>query len=384
MADKRIEGFRWLINVANDRDSGHIVPMLALARQIKSHAPDSEILFLTDSEASHLIWREGFACIKLPSAAAIQEKLIEPSVAIPLGRMVAASVYAAFRPHVLVADASPRGGNGELAPLLASWAYRILICDGIPAQAIAAPDMQDDLRRYHLILVTPRSGQTASAFPPEVTVRGIGDMLIRSREEGLPRAEARRRLGLSADGFHVFLGLGDSNDDNQKDVFNRIVAKAQTMAGWSLIWPTAPLLRTPREPLADSRIRAVEYFPLGEVWRAFDGAITAMDGNIVAELMYNGVPTIFLPSREGIADDLQFRADRIEKHGAGWLLKSLDDAAFTAALAALGDPAWRATVSNNARELVPANGATAAAEYLLSHLKTIKNLGLAPPLIQKS
>lgn len=373
------QGYRWLIHATNGWGLGHVARTLALARQIRARSPKSEILFLTNSEASNLIWREGFASVKLPSAQSIHQGLIESRIAIPLGRALTASVAAAFRPQVLVSDTFPLGGNSELLPMLASWAHRILIYREVPKTVVEVPEIQEILRRYHLILSAHHPGQVPMSFPPSVKVKEVGDMLIRSRDEGLPREEARRRLGLPIDGFHVFFGLGGGGDDRYKEFFERIVAKAQSMAGWTLVWPVPPLLRKSGETAVDSRVKAVSYFPLAEVWQAFDGAITFMGANTLAELMHNGVPTIFLPPREGMADDQRSRADRIGKHGAGWVLKSLDDAALTAAFSALADSGWRAAASNNARKLVPINGAAAAAEFLLSYLKTIKNPGLAPP-----
>jgi len=373
--------YRWLIHATNGWGLGHVVRTLALARQIRARSPKSEILFLTNSEASNLIWREGFASVKLPSAQSIHQGLIENRIAIPLGRALTAGVAAAFRPQVLISDTFPLGGNTELLPMLASWAHRILIYREVPQAVVSAPEIQEILRRYHLILSAHQPGQAPMTFPPEVKVREVGDILIRSRDEGLPRDEARRRLGLPIDGFHVFFGLGGGGDDRYMEFFERIVAKAQSMAGWTLVWPVPPLLRKSGETAVDSRVKAVSYFPLAEVWRAFDGAITFMGANTLAELMHNGVPTIFLPPREGMADDQRSRGDRIAKHDAGWLLKSLDDDALAAAFTALADSEWRAAVSANARKLVPANGAVAAAEFLLSYLKTIKNLGLAPPYV---
>ncbi len=333
MADTRPEAWRWLIGATSGSEWENIVGALALARQIKARARNSEILFFTDSEASTLTWREGFACVKVPSAEAIMRGDIDAIVADLLGRTIAASVYAAFRPHVVVADTFPLGRGNELTPLLASWAYRVLIHRNVSLKAVQRPEIQDALRRYHLILVSHRAGQAAAPFPPEVPVREIGDMLIRSREEGLPQAEARRRLGLPAEGFCVFLNFGAAGDGNYKAFFERVVAKAQTMRGWTLVWPVPPFLRTPGDWIGDGRVHAVRYFPLGEVWQAFDGAITLMGANTMAQLMHNGIPTVFLPPREGMAEDQHARADRVAQHGPGWLLQRFDDAELAGAFA---------------------------------------------------
>lgn len=374
------ESYRWLIHATNGWGLGHVARTLALARQIRARAPRSEFLFLTNSEASNLIWREGFPSVKTPSAQAVHLGLIESKVAIPMGRALAASVYAAFRPHVIVSDTFPLGGNNELPPLLTSWAQKVIVYREVQAEAYRQQSTQDMLRRYDIFLIAHAPGEAKVTLPGNLTVKECGDMLIRSREEGLPRAEARRRLGLPEDGFFIYLGLGGGGDSEYRAMFERVVAHAADMPGWKLVWAAPPLLRGGMPESADGRIREVRYFPLGEVWNAFDGAISLMGANTVAELLHNGVPSVFLPPRGGLHDDQAARGRRVMEGRAGWVMDSLDDDACKAAFAALADPAWRKEAAANGPKLVPVNGAAAAAEFLLKHLSGIENLGLAPRL----
>ena len=162
----------------------------------------------------------------------------------------------------------------------------------------------------------------------------------------------------------IYIGLGGGGDANLNDYYERIVAKAASRPDWHFVYSVAPLLRGPMPP-ARPNLHFVKYFPLAEVWHAFDGAITLRGANTTAELLHNGIPTIFLPPRGSLFDNQAGRGQRIMKAEAGFVAASLDDAELDAAFAALGDPAWRKKISINARKMIPENGAEFAAEFLL-------------------
>lgn len=377
MTRKKPPALRWLVYATNGWGLGHITRTMALARQIKRRAPDSEFLFVTNSEASNLTWREGFACVKLPSVHAIDYGFIERDVAVPLGRALTANVYAAFRPHVLLSDSYAVGGNTELAPLVYSQVQKVLIHREVTKEVRESSLTHYLLGLYDLILVPHEPGETEISVPKGVPVKETGHMMIRSREEALPRAEARRRLGLPADGFLVFVGLGGGGDYKYQEYLDRILAEMKALPGWTLVCAAPPLLRDSAARSAAEGLHVIQYFPLAEAWNAFDAAITLRGTNTTAELLHNGIPTVFMPVREGLVDDQAARGARIAKAKAGWVMTSFDGAELEAAVAAIADPGWRAATAANARRMIPENGAEAAADFLLDHLSKIENLGRA-------
>jgi spore coat polysaccharide biosynthesis predicted glycosyltransferase SpsG len=58
---------RWLFIAQDGWGLGHVSRQLGLARQLRRLRPRDEYLFLTYSNATHLIAAEGFASVKLPS-----------------------------------------------------------------------------------------------------------------------------------------------------------------------------------------------------------------------------------------------------------------------------------------------------------------------------
>ena len=57
---------RWLLVAQDGWGLGHVSRQIGLARKVRARRPETDFLFLTYSEAAHLIWREGFASLKLP------------------------------------------------------------------------------------------------------------------------------------------------------------------------------------------------------------------------------------------------------------------------------------------------------------------------------
>src|SRR5438067_2466635 len=83
--------------------------LVALAWAVRAAQPAAEILFLTASEASHLIYREGFAAIKVPSRTAAATGRLRRDSLLRVTQAVAWNTMLAFDPHALVVDTFPAG-----------------------------------------------------------------------------------------------------------------------------------------------------------------------------------------------------------------------------------------------------------------------------------
>ena len=88
----------------------------------------------------------------------------------------------------------------------------------------------------------------------------------------------------------------------------------------------------------------------------------------MAELLHQGIPSLHIP-RDLPEDDHTTRAERIARNGAGWVVEPYDTEALRRSLQALADPREREQVSENARGMVPVNGAERAAEYHLNWIE---------------
>ena len=184
---------RWLIYAPNGFGLGHVVRQLALARQLRRRDPDGEFLFLTECEASNLIWREGFASVKMIAFHTVQRGLFSDSRARLINRTTVATTFAAFQPDVFIADAMPLGRDGELAGILPCDVPSVLVCREKSPKVRARRSFWQDLSKYDLVLLPHREGEVEFKAPPKVDVAWSDYFLIRAREEVLSRDEARRR-----------------------------------------------------------------------------------------------------------------------------------------------------------------------------------------------
>src|SRR5205085_9146026 len=66
--------------------------------------------------------------------------------------------------------------------------------------------------------------------------------------------------------------------------------------------------------LRGSRVTPVNYYPMAELYPAFDAALSAAGYNTVMELLHHGVPGAYFPLARQV-DDQEARAQRIQDAG---------------------------------------------------------------------
>jgi UDP-N-acetylglucosamine--N-acetylmuramyl-(pentapeptide) pyrophosphoryl-undecaprenol N-acetylglucosamine transferase len=337
----------------NGRGLGHLVRQLSILRWVKRYAAllgvQAEVWILTTSEADTLARREGVPAFKLPSKAMMRDAGIDPTRYLALARQWVMNSIAGLAPDVLVVDTFPGGSFGELLPVLETVPTRVLVARAVK-DAIATDDAYRALLPlYHKTIV-----------PDE---RGVGPILLREREELLSREDARAALGVT-DRKCVYVTLGGGGDEMAPRVLPQLCDRL-VERGWHVVVGAGPLYIGPerRGPFCTWIDR---YVPL-ELLRAADAAVSAGGYNSVTELMFAGVPTVFLPQPR-VADDQAGRAQAACDAGAGRMARSLDDVPDL--LDAPGDPA-------SALAQVPTNGARAAAAEVLASVLPASDVAFA-------
>lgn len=366
-----MNSLRWIFYAIDGHGLGHLVRLLALARQVRRRTPQAEFLFLTGSEAASLLWQEGFAHVKVPSFASTQHTGLRPRSYLTLLHTLVPSVIAAYQPQVLVVDTFPGGVCDELIPLLQWPLRRIFIYREAPPAICGSPIFQSLLRSYHQILAPHTPGEEDLPAPANISLEYVGPMLLRSREESLGREAARRRLRLPHDRFLVYVGLGGGGDPEHDRTLSWILEQAPNFPHFHFACAWPPLQTTRNEAAnPNANVTWLRYFPLAECWAAFDGAISAAGYNSSHELLHHGVPTIWTPQHKKM-DEQGRRAERFVQKGAGWLVSPYDSAALRIALEQLADKALRGAAADQARRLVTENGAEQAADAVLRRLASI-------------
>lgn len=338
----------------NGRGMGHLVRQLAILRWVRRFTAlletQCECFVLTSSEADTLARREHVPAFKMPSKAMLRDAGLEPSRYLALARGWVLNTVAALAPDLLIVDTFPGGSFGELVASLELARHRVLV-----ARRVRDSFAADDPYRALLPLYERH------VIPDE---RGTGPILLREREELMDKGAARRALGIGADRRAVYVSLGGGGDALAPAALPELT-RTLSARGWHVVVAAGPLYLG-KELRGDGITWIDRYCPL-ELLPGVDAAVSACGYNAFHELMFAGVPTVFLPQPR-IADDQLERAERARAAGAAQIAGCLADVPDL--LEAPGDGAA-------ARALVPDNGARRAAVEVLGAVLAPADLEMA-------
>ncbi|MEX1109644.1 MAG: hypothetical protein WEC00_12075 [Dongiaceae bacterium] len=357
---------RVILYASNGFGLGHLMRTLAVARQLRKRVADAEFIFLTNSEASHLAWDEGFATVKLMSRFVPARGRPEHERMREVNRAIVHATLQSFDPDVIVVDSYPRGAMRELTPMLRHEKCRRVFIYREKNQEVRHNETLITIldKYYDLVVVPHRKDEFSMPIPERLPVVFTDAIMIRGRNEAIERQEARARLGLPADAFIVYVGFGGGGDKQYRELRDWVLAETARHPDWLFAVARPPLFRGP-SPVAGGNLVEFTYFPLAECWLAFDAAISALGFNTTSELLHHGVPSLFVELNMP-DDDQGGRAARIEAAGAGLAMKPLETDKLLRGLVALADPQRRAAMSEAARKLVPVNGADRAAQAIVA------------------
>lgn len=345
----------------NGRGMGHLVRQLAILRWVRRYAAllgvKIECWVLTSSEADTLARREGFPSLKIPSKSMVRDGGLDPVTWLPVARSMVLNLVATLQPDLLLVDTFPGGSFGELVVALELARRRVLVARPVRPEIAADAAWQALLPLYHRVIVPGEAGELT-------TEKRVAPILIREREEVMSRAEARVALGIPDGARACYLTLGGGGDPNAESVIPRLIPRLRA-AGWHVVVGAGPLYQG-----AEVRGEGITWLdrPVAmELLPGADVAVSAGGYNSFHELMYLGIPTVFLPQPR-LADDQSGRVARAVAAGAGRLAPTVEE--IPALLESAGDGA-------KARALVPLNGASEAAAEALSLLLPAEDVAAA-------
>lgn len=358
MVDRGRDGGVLLVS-SNGAGMGHLTRLLALARRLPEDVPRT---FLSLSSAVPAVESAGATWEYCPSYGALGGTTAAWNDMFAARLRLTLSTY---DPRVLVFDGTwPYAGLLEVlqesAGLRTVWSRRAMWRPTVSGSHL------DVSRLFDLVL---QPGEYAAERDVGATVGRpesvhVDPVTLLDREDLLPRAQARRELGMPAEGRALLLTLGAGTiNDTTSDVGAVVAAVREAHPGWS-VWLTRP-------PIAEARatpegVGTVQVYPMARYLAAFDGAVAAAGYNSFHELLAAGLPTIWVPNLDTSTDDQEARARYAADTGVGWCV--VDVAAdVAAALRELTDDDERAARSALALSRYPGNGA-AAASALVSGL----------------
>lgn len=373
---------RLLLYAVDGLGLGHVTRLLALARAVRRLAPDAEILFLTASEASHVIYREGFAALKVPSRAAAATGHLRHGSFVRLTQSVVWNAVTAFDPHCLVVDTFAAGALHELLPLLRWPLRKVFIFRAQRAERAADPLLQSTLQLYDLILVPHHPNTESIPVPASSATVWTGPMLLRDGDELLERAAARAALGLPIEGEIGLITLGGGGEPETLTACEQLHGALASQGSQSLwVEMAGPLLRAAPETLSPDKVNwrvLRDIYPLMPYLHAFDYAVSSVGYNTTHELQAAGVPSLLWPFTRDL-DDQMGRAQQLASAGRALRIgegtgtgeeSESRVAELTAALQAITQPTTRQQLCHAmaaAMQEEP-NGATVGAAAILKLL----------------
>jgi len=329
----------------NGRGMGHLVRQLAILRWTRRLCAfmgvKAQIWMMTTSEADTLARKEGVPALKMPSKAMLRDVGMEPHQYLSVARTWVMNAVTGLKPDVLLVDTFPGGSFGELVPVLETVPHRVLVARRVRPEFAEEETYRALIPLYDQVIVPDK--------------HGVGPILIREKCELLPREAARRALGIPEGKKGIYVTLGGGGDLAASSTIPRLVEGLRAK-GLHVVVGAGPLYQGAE--IRGEGITWLSRYLSIELMNGLDCAVSACGYNTFHELMYAGVPTIFLPQSR-IADDQEERARRAQAAGAGRVAGSVEEV-FTM-LENVGSASACCT-------LVPENGARHAAAALLSQV----------------
>lgn len=360
----QISNPRLLFYAVNGLGLGHVTRLLAISRAVRRQCPGAQILFVTASEADDVIYKEGFAALKIPSKTIANAARLRPQTYAKLAQSVTWNAVAAFNPAVIVVDTFPAGSLHELLPLLRWEMRRVFVYRVQQREKALESFFQNTLGLYDLALIPHVEDSEDIPLPSETPGVWTGDIVVRRRDEALSREEARERLDLPANKRILYVTFGGGGEDELHHALSATFSALRN-TNWTLAVANAPLDRR-RRPALPQNAQWVNYYPMAECFAAFDAALSAAGYNSVTELLHHGVPSIFVPFARGVDD--QFARVHKAVSASAALTCSLDNDSIQQSVAQLECEDTRIRLRDTAQALTPANGADRAAEIILGLL----------------
>ncbi len=360
----------------NGSGLGHLTRVLAILRwcrrfaRLAGHQFDAYVL--TSSEGCALAFEEGFAAFKIPSKTVIREAGMPKPEYLRLARQWVWHSLGLVDPDLLLVDTFPGGSFGELIHALDGPRARVFVHRAMREEFARSDTVQALLPFYDAILLPVEPGGEPQRVDVSLESRThrVGPIMLRSREELLPRERARRRLGVPDGKLAVWVSAGGGGDPTAPSGIAALAGALATEPDLHVVVGAGPLFRG--EPLRGPNVTWLQSYRAVDDLLGLDAAISAAGYNSFHELLHAGVPTA-LYAQEKIADEQARRVRAATAAGAAIELETDATGAPVAGaiervLETFRDARRRAELGAAAEAFVPANFAREAAAVALSSL----------------
>ncbi len=353
-------GKKYLFYCVNGTGIGHLTRSLAVARQLRRLEAGAEVLFLTSSEHSGLLWQERFTCVKVPST---EINRLQPNLPVAaLAHALTAQVCATFSPDVLVVDSQACGMHGELLTPLENVRHSAFLFGYFP-NYFSVPAYKTALSKYSMVIMpySETERESLNIDLPEKS-QWVGDITIRSVDELFDKQVARARCGLDSDRLSCCIVTGGGGNPRNTSVLKWLLGGIAKRSTWDVACAM--------QPLADSAdlldgypdVRRIHHYPMMELMPAFDLCVSACGFNC-PEVVHARTPALWVPLGKPSTDQ-EFNAARMSRNGFGKVVRPLNSDALAQTLDYYEDSANRAAERQRSSDWQDENGAVLAARLI--------------------
>jgi len=333
----------------NGAGMGHLTRVMAVGKHL---APNHRVRFFTFSSAANIVLREGFDVDYSPSRAVTGSKSEGWHHALDL-RMN--EIIREFKPSVVVIDGTEpyRGLLRALArhpEIFVVWLRR-----GMWKEGVTNAVFREGSDFFDMVI---EPGDLAFQRDRGVTARRNDHLRVNpvtyvSRNDILDRRSARREMGIDESVEAVLINLGAGNINEVGSTVRSIIEHLSDERRQLYV------VRSPisRSGASTDTATEIDQYPLGRLLRAFDFAISAVGYNSFHELLLAGVPTVFVPNEQTLADDQDARARWAFEQGLGACVDSSNPDDIARALDAATDYGYRSSLRERLSQIGWENGA---------------------------
>ena len=369
-----------LFYAVNGIGLGHLTRLLAMAKKIKANHPESDLLFITTSDADNILSKEDIPYVHLPSKTVVgQSGTLTYRKMGRLYNSLVNAVYDNFQPHVLIVDTMVTGSFHDLLNILRFGnSFKIFIHRVRKAEAYEQSMVQ--AQRFYDLVIAPHFKNSEVIPMPlgfSIPLYWSGPIMLVDKENAESREEIRNRYNIGENQLLLFISLGGGGDVSNRQtlmsIFNVLAASAENIKiilAEGLL-SSSIMIREIIEKnisLKDKIIRTND-FPIAQIMYGVDMAISGAGYNTFHELIYFGIPTIFIPKTRGY-DDQAARANAAALKGACLVCEEDEnfEINFFSQWKELNNNMRQKEIKKNCLELIPANYADQTAKMILSTL----------------
>lgn len=349
---------RALFMTSNGIGMGHLTRMLAVARRCSDRV---EPIFLTMSQAISVVRKQGYHAEFLPFHAYLGVNHTDWNKHL---REEINTFLAFHEPSVVVFDGNvPYSGligaiRDNPEPLYV-WCRR----------GMWRPGSGDDIikREKHFDGVI-EPGELAHVYDQGATVQHQGRTVqvppIRflDDQDMLTRDAALAELGLKADRPKALILLGSGNNFDFSHLRRIAIEHLAEKHEAQIVIGEWVIAQQEREP--GDTYQRLQSFPFSRYFKGFDLIISAAGYNSFHELMFSGVPTIFVPNESPEMDEQLLRGQFAERRGVGMVVRTHELFRISKTIDDLLDQERRSEIAKRALMLERDNGAEPAARLI--------------------